>query len=98
MARMRLMQGAAMSTRDIAVEHYACPYCGAPSGERCRVAKGSTEGRLVPWSHASRCRGVDMGRNEGYEQGHRQGMRVALDLIERRGPDRAAELLKRWLS
>lgn len=80
-----------MSTADIAVEHYPCPYCGAPAGERCRVASGVTKGRLAGWPHTARVRGVDLAWVEGYAWGRRD----ALDLIDLHGPDKA---VKSWLS
>ena len=43
-----------MISADIAVKHYACPHCGAPAGERCRVASGVTCGRLATVERADR--------------------------------------------
>lgn len=80
-----------MSSDDIAVKHYACPRCGAPAGERCRVASGVTFGRPP---HASRMQGVWRGWQEGFSS----GMRNALDLIAEHGPDEATEILRRRFS
>mgnify|MGYP001326926554 CR=1 FL=1 len=80
-----------MTTNDIAVKHYACSYCGARAGERCRFTSGVTKGRLAGRPHTARVRGV----NRAWVEGFIQGRRDALDLIDLHGPDKA---VKSWLS
>lgn len=78
--------------QEIAVEHYPCTRCGAQPGERCRVAKGVTQGRLTTWQHTVRTRGV----KAAWRLGNRDARDIIMQMIETHGVDEALRIARGW--